>query len=285
MNIQTKPDVGAKRFLTDRDPIGRIRPHGGIVVILMVLCVVTSLTGCTKDLVIKNKAVYEVNPMGGPVIDIALAPFDPSAPCTAAGTPNLKPEDRIDVQKPAPEEIADRIAYYNAVVAALKRHPRVRHLRTDWKLGAKESGFTPDHRVEIRIGPDYSGDSRNWLVTWPGCYVFACAWNGFLYHADVGTDVQLLGLDSDASEAGLENIPAKFDISHCSYWRGFWSGTGWWFPGFGLHNTVTGLFFTKLDPNIVGEFHKEGNQLYGNYVADKIVRRLSAATSITQKSE
>ena len=180
----------------------------------------------------------------------------------------------------------EQVRFYDALVEGLRKHPQVRHLRTDWTADMTEVGFEPRYLIGVEIEPEFKGDGANFLTTWPGCYIFACAWDGYKYHCNTVTRVNVTPLDglalaeyadSGESETGrTEAIEADFDFKHCDFDRGFWSGTGWWFPGWGVHNIVTGIFFTDYEKKATAPFHAAADPVYGDYVANEIIKACCA---------
>lgn len=220
----------------------------------LVAIVVTAAAGCTHSLEVKNLNAYNVFPTSGPRMDIAIRSV------TYSG---------------------DTAAYCRAIQRALTVHPHVGQVRTDWNPEQQEDGFNPSHIVDLRVTPKYDGSPANFIITFPGFLVFACAWNGYEYAIRIDTQVSVSPVASADASGKLtsrsEHLPISFDVRHCSYSRGFWSGTGWWFPGYGIHNVITGIVFQGYDDTVTQPFLSMVEPRYGDYVAEKIVQCLISA--------
>ena len=247
--------LARKMFLNNTSLLWhRRRRTEGVILALLILVVGA---GCTHQMEVTNRADYQVSSIVGTPLDVAIA---------------------------SSEYSTEAIPYYDAVISALRNHPHINTVRSNWSAAQSEPGFDPSHCVKIDIKPEYRGDGENWLITWPGCYVFSCAWAGYNYHADIETVVTVAPSSPEAknslqrfgaeTEAVTETIQTHFDMRHCDFNRGFWSGTGWWFPGWGLHNIATGAFFTKYEEKATQPFLQATDEIYGKYVANKIVEQL-----------
>jgi hypothetical protein len=213
-------------------------------------------SGCAHKMDVKNLHEFSVVPTSGKRMDVALAT------CKGSG---------------------DEMIYFRAIEAALRAHPDVASVRTNWMSDKTEMGFAPSHIVSLDVNTKYDGSGWNFPITFPGFLIFTCAWNGYVYHVDVTTDIKasplpnakkvLSGQGGELS-SNSESLNTCFNLRHCDFERGFWSGTGWWFPGWGLHNIITGLIFVNYDEDATKPFHNEVDKTYGDYVADGIIRLL-----------
>ena len=224
--------------------------------LIMLATVSFGITGCTHEMQIENIKDYEVTPVTGVPVDVAIA---------------------------AKYYSLDEAVYFDAFVTALRGHPHVNVVRTSWSQEKEEKGFNPGYIVSLDINPAYEGSGDNWIITWPGCYIFTCAWAGYKYSANVITDVNIVPCDKSSEmmqKCGVtpqeqsESIACDFTFRHCDFGRGFWSGSGWWMPGFGLHNIFVGMFYTDYEPKATEPFHTAVDDTYGKYIANKIVEML-----------
>ena len=223
---------------------------------LILTSVFFATAGCTHQMQVTNLQDYQVAQISGTGIDVAVASTDVSG---------------------------DEALYFNAIVEALRRHPHVDAVRTNWSHEKVEERFSPCYMVSLDVTPTYEGSGDNWIITWPGCYIFTCAWAGYRYHVNAVTDMDIVPLER-ARETMLkcgvtpqqhnESLTCDFDLRHCDFARGFWSGSGWWMPGFGLHNIIVGIFFTEYEPKATQPFHQAADRVYGDYIANKIVENL-----------
>jgi hypothetical protein len=230
---------------------------GGLTLLLAALVLAG---GCSHDMEVTNLDEYKTSPVEGQKFGLAIVPFKGDG---------------------------DQQVYYKAVVAGLRRHPQIGQLATDWTPERKDVRFTPRRIIKLDIQPAYSGSGQNFLTTFPGFIVFACAWHGYDYNADIKTEVTLLGPDGEPipvaegqKDPNCRVVATNFKMRHCDFERGFWSGTGWWFPGWGIHNIITGAVFTNYDPDATEPFHQVADSTYGGYVAEHIVHMCGGPASI-----
>lgn len=215
------------------------------------------ISGCTHQMTVKNLNDYYTSPTTNPSrVDVALAPYR------------------------GPYELS---LFYQKTAAALGMHPSVRMVRVNWSPKRTEKDFNPSHIVYLAINANYEGSGWNYPITFPGGYFFVCAITGYVYYANLTTDISASPICNDAdlykestknNQIINESIPMKFSLRHCDFTRGFWSGTAWWFPGWGLHNIITGFVFIGYDPDATVPFVQKSADVYGNYIADKIVTTL-----------
>ena len=71
--------------------------------------------------------------------------------------------------------------FFEHVIHALRAHPSVAQLRTDWRWDTYEPGFEPDAVLRITPSVEYHGSLWNLPITFPGFLVFTHAWNGYVY--------------------------------------------------------------------------------------------------------
>jgi len=279
--------------------------------------------GCTHQMSVKNLSDYRVAPAStGNSFDVALAPYKSS------------------------EELR---GFYRETVDALNRHPDVKMVRGEWTFHGISDEFNPDYIVNLDISAKYKGSGWNYPITFPGCYFFVGAASGYVYKADVTTDISVstLSIDNapssstdvepalatdnaspssagkapawaidndsssstdtepalatdDASSSSTDKAPAwaidndssavptcsttllcrdtehmHFNCRHCSHSRGFWSGSAWWMPGYGLHNIFTGFVYVNYDPAATEPFVEKSDETYGEYIAEKIVSMIA----------
>ena len=211
--------------------------------------------GCTHQMRVKNLRDYNASPTStGNSFDVALAPY--------------KSNEQLR-------------GFYKETIDALNRHPDVKIVRGQWRFHGNTDEFNPDYIVNIDISAKYKGSGWNYPITFPGCYLFICAANGYVYKADVTTEISVstLSIDNDSSSVPKcttpllcsDSVPMHFNFRHCSYSRGFWSGSAWWMPGYGLHNIITGFVYVGYDSAATRSFVEKSEETYGEYIAEKIV--------------
>ncbi len=224
------------------------------VIVLLFVC--AGMVGCTHSMEVLNLEDYVVISETGQPMDIAISPF---------------------------EGDDDAMVYMRAIVEALRAHPATRTIQPNWTGLVNLVGFNPSHTITLQVTPQYKGSGNNFLITWPGSYIFACAWHGFEYEASVNTVVDItptVDAQSMASDAGIDvpvlsrSIKTDFEMRHCDFERGFWSSSSWWVPGYGVHNIVTGLIFIQYETDATKPFHDVVDPVYSRYVANEIVKLL-----------
>jgi len=166
---------------------------------------------------------------------------------------------------------ADAQALFQDAVDSLRAHPSVGQLRTRWSADDPEPGFEPDVVLRITPNVEYKGSGWNFPITFPGFLVFAHAWNGYLYSADVHTEIEVI---DPRTEDVFQHVEAstRYSMRHTNYARGFWSGSGWWMPGWGATALVSGLFFTSYSESATDPFLEEVQRPYGEYIAEVAMR-------------
>jgi hypothetical protein len=160
--------------------------------------------------------------------------------------------------------------FHAHIVDGLRLHPSVSEVRSDWTWGANEPGFTPDIVVAAQPDVDYRGSGANFLIGFPGFFVFANAWHGYVYKADLRTRVVVY---DPVTRAPLrdEALQTDWDLRHCDFGRGFWTHVGWWTPGYGAASALTALYMMSYDGDVTKPFQKEVRQPYGSFVAETIL--------------
>jgi len=167
----------------------------------------------------------------------------------------------------------DEHEYFAFVQEALATHPDVRQVAlTRWNEPAE---VTPDVIVKVHPEPHYDGSGWNYLITFPGFLVFTHAWNGFVYHADIVTGIEVSLPESQAHST--QDVRTTYDMRHCDFARGALTSSAWYTPGWGGLNLIFGFFMIKYDTDATPEFHKEVRSAYGQYIANSIVEMASGA--------
>jgi len=212
------------------------------LVLLLASCV-GLLAACTHDMRIKNIRDFDVTPTHAPRQNVAILPYVGDA--------------------------SDK-ALFVAAVEALRAHPSVAQVRTDWGWDRQEPGFVPDLVVQIDARAEYSGSIKNLPITFPGFIVFAHVWNGYVYTGDVKTKLTVFDpvTQSPMSEDELET---RFEMRFTDSDRGFWAASGF-LGGYGGPSLIAGLYAISYDDDATDPFLKEVRTPYGVYVAEKLMR-------------
>jgi len=164
-------------------------------------------------------------------------------------------------------------AYFDYVREALAVHPAVRSVKV---LPNVPPDFAPDYVVAVHPRADYRGSWLNYFITFPGFLLFTHAWNGFVYRADLVTEIALSR--PGAAPATASPIATDYDMRHCDFGRGFWTSSGWYTPGYGALNALIGLWMVRYDDDATPEFQSEVRSAYGSYIANSIVELTDTST-------
>ncbi|MGH0031387.1 MAG: hypothetical protein ACQGVC_16435 [Myxococcota bacterium] len=223
----------------------------GLTLILLTLLALSGPVGCTHALRIRNADAYATTLHLGTHVEtkpsIAIAPFE--------GSP-------------------DSLWFFNAIVERLAMDPAIGELRTDYvpRLGER-AGIRPDLIVSIDPTVDYHTSGWNFLINWPGFLIFTPAWNGYVYRADVNTNVSIL--DQDGTRLDGVDVPMTYDLRHADMHRTIWTGLTWLevsalaFFG-GIYNA------NVFDPDVVDPFQTQVKDNYANFVLSRVQARIQS---------
>lgn len=160
--------------------------------------------------------------------------------------------------------------YGEMIRDALAKHASVADVMRN---GDPQYDRKPDVDVRADIVVKYSGSGANFPITFPGFLVFAHAWNGFIYKADIQTN---LSVTSTADgQVRTRALKTKYDMRHCDFGRGFWASSGWFLPGWGATSLIAGAFMVSYDKDATPEFCAAVHDAYGSYVANNIAEMMT----------
>jgi len=163
--------------------------------------------------------------------------------------------------------------YFNSLVERIHNSPAVSELRTDY-LPGKGGRFEPVLILSISPQVKYRSSGWNFLINWPGFLIFTPAWNGYVYHADILT--QVVVHDGSGKPMSEDAIPISYSIRQAEMDRTIFTGLTWLevsalaFGG-GIYNAFT------FDDDIVGSLQVHVKDNYVNYVANQVGPKLIAA--------
>lgn len=167
----------------------------------------------------------------------------------------------------------DGMFFFNALVERIHNSPAVSELRTDY-LPGKGGRFEPVLILSINPQVQYRSSGWNFLINWPGFLIFTPAWNGYVYHADILTQVAIH--DGSGKLLSQSEIPISYSIRQAEMDRTIFTGLTWLevsllaFGG-GIYNA------NVFDEDIVGALQVHVKDNYVNYVANQVAPKLIAA--------
>ncbi|XDD51614.1 hypothetical protein AB3N59_07735 [Leptospira sp. WS92.C1] len=129
-----------------------------------------------------------------------------------------------------------------------------------------------DYVFEIAPKVVYDGSKWNFLISFPGFLVFAPAWNGYLYFANIDTEITIKKNNVVAKKTV---IPFNLRVNQADFGRTWAVGLDW-LVTIGVASLIGGFFFTSFDDDIQGELFRTYVNQYGKYIANKISADLSA---------
>ncbi|MCG6166545.1 hypothetical protein LFX25_01600 [Leptospira sp. FAT2] len=123
-----------------------------------------------------------------------------------------------------------------------------------------------EYILELRPKVTYDGSRWNFLISFPGFLIFAPAWNGYKYFADIETDITIKKNNIVTKQI---MIPFSLKANHSDLGRTWTQGVDWLLT-LGLSSLIGGFIYTSFDSDIEGEFFRNYVNSYGKYIANKI---------------
>lgn len=127
-----------------------------------------------------------------------------------------------------------------------------------------------DFEISLTITVKYSGSGTNFLISWPGYIVFAPAWNGFIYFADICTEVLVRDF-VNGNVVMSRSYDTKYRCNQSEFDRTFIE-IGW--LEWGIIPLIGGFFNTTYDVDITPEFNQAISRSYGSYISRNIGKYL-----------
>ena len=218
-----------------------------VLALLLPLCCV-ALSSCVHTMNVPNSDDYIATPTHGPRQKIAVLPFE--------GKKTAEP-------------------FFSFAVEALRAHPSVDQIRSNWSWDLKDPGFQPDVVIALDPQVTYEGSPWNMLITFPGFLLFTHTWHGYVYYANIETGITVYDPGS-RQVIEEDSLNTRYSMRHCDFGRGFWASSGWWMPGYGATSLLAGIFMIRYDTDAAIPFQKEIRTPYGEYIAESIVRPVIA---------
>jgi hypothetical protein len=203
----------------------------------------TALLACTHALQVKNFGAY-LTPVSFPKVErkvkLGVRPF--------AGA-------------------SDDLFFFNTVVQSLRNYPGVARLTTD--VRARDA--SQDLIVEVKPSARYRSSIVNLLINFPGYLIFTPAWNGYVYRAEIVTEIKV----TDGNGALLQQVlvPVSYNLRHADFDRTILTGLTWAEAGMlalggGIYNAAV------FDRDAIAPLHAAVRDNYGQYVMTQLNPRL-----------
>jgi len=128
--------------------------------------------------------------------------------------------------------------------------------------------------ARIGIKGQYDGSGTNFWLNFPGFLIWAPAWNGYVYKADLAVHVDLYKGSDTKTVVGTLDIPISLDIRHAEMDR-TWMEVSWFEVG--IIAFVTGFIYMKYDTDVTPLLMKEIERPIGEYIAQKILATFPGA--------
>lgn len=202
----------------------------------LLVCVVLVLSGCSHDLVLKNKDDFYSNPVV------------------------LEKEVTLGMM---PVSGAANERHVNSIIEQL----RFSGMRVVYPY-SPASPRPVDYIAQVDVSPHYKGAGTNFLVSFPGFLIFAPAWNGYRYVADIDTKVTLINPQTrEIISSNTYNVQYKCNQSEFD--RTWTQGCDWLLT-IGVASLIGGIVYTQYDTDITDEFQRSYSGSYGSYIARKV---------------
>jgi hypothetical protein len=124
--------------------------------------------------------------------------------------------------------------------------------------------------ARIGIKAKYDGSGTNFWLNFPGFLIWAPAWNGYVYKADLAVHVELFKGADTKTAVDTFDIPVNLDIRHAEMDR-TWMEVSWFEVG--IIALVTGFIYTKYDTDVTPLLMREIERPIGDYIAHKILAK------------
>jgi len=207
---------------------------------ILVAAVLVLLSGCAHQLTVLNLDDYHaqgrVDLPGTATIGVLEGDIDPSAALLVDG-----------------------------VAAGLARSGA--HVQSPYRASSDKPA---DLVARIGIKGQYDGSGTNFWLNFPGFLIWAPAWNGYVYKADLAVHVELFKGSDMKTVVDTLDLPIRLDIRHAEMDR-TWMEVSWFEVG--IIALVTGFIYMKYDTDVTPLLMKEIERPIGDYIAQKILAK------------
>jgi len=213
--------------------------RASLLFLIFPICLAPGLLGCEHQLEIMN------------------------APLAPVAAPGISPPIRVGVVNRTNSPEVE--GYVEAVARSLQLNGNVEKVIYP---------YIPSQPVDaiayIDVQPQYRGVGTNFWVDWPGFLIFAPAWHGYSYHADVVTRAEVVSGDN---QQPIGNVEWQYDYAFRQADIGrSWVEVGW--LEWSAIPFIGGIMATKYDTDQTPHFITAAGPSYGNQVATGIAQQL-----------
>jgi len=161
---------------------------------------------------------------------------------------------------------SDQIWYFNTVIESLSSRREFGHLSTNYVEG--RGNLKPDFVISVEPHVKYETSGVNFFINFPGGLIFTPAWNGYVYYANVTTNMTIW--DGNEKELKRIGIDTPYSIRQSEFDRAWWP-----IFQFSLFNIIGGIYTsTVYDSDITPEVKDAIKTNYGSYVTERIETEL-----------
>ena len=131
-----------------------------------------------------------------------------------------------------------------------------------------------DFVARIGIKGSYDGSGTNFWLNFPGFLIWAPAWNGYVYKANLAVHVDLYKGSDTKTVVDTLDFPVNLDLRHAEMDR-TWMEVSWFEVG--IIALVTGFIYTKYDTDVTPVLMRAIERPIGDYIAQKILAKYPGA--------
>jgi hypothetical protein len=170
---------------------------------------------------------------------------------------------------------ADDRYWYGLLVNRIRMDPGFREVRTDYVVANEPEGRPrPDLLLSIAPRAKYRSSWKNFFINWPGFIVFTPAWNGYVYYADLDTELVLM--DSMGRTLRTQNLPMHYEMRHAELDRTAWAELSWFEVS--LMAFIGGIYnANSFDRDVVPQFQTYVQDNYASYVYASLAPEIATA--------
>lgn len=121
---------------------------------------------------------------------------------------------------------ADDHYWHELVVTRMRMDPGFREVRSDYVVADDASDRRrPDLLVSIDTYVRYKSSIANFFINWPGFLIFTPAWHGYVYHAEITT--QLTVIDPTGKTLSTKSVVMNYEFRQAEMDRTAFAELSW----------------------------------------------------------